>query len=113
MEVDGQEPGDRGDPPRWSMAGRFGGALQVEHAFPAVDGPEVSGKPHPDGGIAFDIGMQDQTVTPTSVLAMDSALTRAGIPHSFEQNQGGPTDKIRDGLASRVLPFFTRALVFH
>jgi S-formylglutathione hydrolase FrmB len=63
-------------------------------------------------GIAFDIGEQDQAVAPGEIMAMDSAMSRAGIPHAFETYQGDHTDKIRERLATRVFPFFTKMLVF-
>jgi S-formylglutathione hydrolase FrmB len=63
-------------------------------------------------GIAFDIGTEDRAVAPAEVMAMDSAMTRAGIPHTFETYSGTHTDKIRERLATRVMQFFTRTLVF-
>ena len=63
-------------------------------------------------GIGFDIGAQDQAVAPAEAMAMDSALSRAGIPHTFETYQGDHLNKIRERLGIRVFPFFTKMLVF-
>jgi S-formylglutathione hydrolase FrmB len=63
-------------------------------------------------GIAFDIGLQDQVVPPAEVIALDSAMTRAKIPHRFETYPGGHANRIRERLATRVMPFFTKTLVF-
>ena len=63
-------------------------------------------------GIAFDIGAQDEAVPPRDIIAMDSAFTRAGIPHTFELFEGTHTNRITERLASKVLPFFSRSLVF-
>ncbi|HEY4139594.1 MAG TPA: alpha/beta fold hydrolase, partial [Casimicrobiaceae bacterium] len=35
-------------------------------------------------GLAFDVGTHDQLVAPAQLFALDSALTRAGVAHSFE-----------------------------
>jgi S-formylglutathione hydrolase FrmB len=74
--------------------------------------PEYRGNLLRMRGIAFDIGLQDQAVPPTEVMAMDSAFRRAGIAHTFETYEGDHINKIRDRLSMRVLPFFTRTLVF-
>lgn len=63
-------------------------------------------------GIAFDIGEQDQGVAPAEIMAMDSAMSRAGVPHVFEIYQGDHVNKIRERLRDRAFPFFTRTLVF-
>jgi S-formylglutathione hydrolase len=62
--------------------------------------------------IGFDVGAQDEAVPPTELMAMDTALTRARIPHTFEIYEGTHTSGITTRLAVRVLPFFSRMLVF-
>lgn len=62
-------------------------------------------------GIAFDIGAQDEVVPPREIVAMDSAFTQAGIPHTFELFEGTHTSRIIERLATKVLPFFSRVLV--
>ncbi len=62
--------------------------------------------------IQFDIGLQDELVPPRDIAALDSAFTRAGIPHTFESYAGGHTDHVHDRFATRVVPFFSHALVF-
>ena len=61
-------------------------------------------------GIAFDIGDHDQAVPPAEMFAMDSAMRRAGVPHTFETYDGDHVSKIHDRLVQRVMPFFTRVL---
>ena len=62
--------------------------------------------------IQFDIGLQDELVPPREIMALDSAFSRAAIPHTFETFTGTHTDHTRDRLATRVLPFFSRVLAF-
>jgi len=62
--------------------------------------------------IQFDVGAQDEAVHPSEIIGMDSAFTRAGIPHTFELYQGTHTSRITERLATHVLPFFSRNLVF-
>jgi S-formylglutathione hydrolase len=62
--------------------------------------------------IQFDIGLQDELVPPSEIMMIDSAFSRAGIPHTFETYAGTHTDHVRDRLATRVLPFFSRVLGF-
>jgi hypothetical protein len=62
--------------------------------------------------IQFDIGLQGELVPPSEVMMIDSAFSRAGIPHTFETYAGTHTDRMRDRLATRVLPFFSRVLGF-
>lgn len=62
--------------------------------------------------IRFDIGAQDEAVPPHDMIAMDSAFTHAGIPHSFEIFQGTHDSRITERLAATLIPFFSRSLVF-
>ena len=63
-------------------------------------------------GFAFDIGDHDQLVPPSQIAAMDSALTRAGVSHSYETYDGDHTSAIGLRMTTRVLPFFSRTLDF-
>jgi S-formylglutathione hydrolase len=63
-------------------------------------------------GFMFDVGMSDALVAPTSLAAMDSALTRAGVRHTFETYDGDHTNRIAARLATRLLPFFSQTLDF-
>jgi S-formylglutathione hydrolase len=63
-------------------------------------------------GFMFDVGTSDQLVSLASLAAMDTALTRAGVQHTFETYEGDHTNRIAMRLALRVLPFFSRTLDF-
>lgn len=62
--------------------------------------------------VQFDIGLQDEAVPPRDIMALDTAFIRAGIPHAFETYTGAHVGHVRDRLATRVFPFFSRNLVF-
>lgn len=63
-------------------------------------------------GFMFDVGLSDQLVSPASQVAMDSALTRAGVKHTFETYDGDHTNRIAVRLSTRLLPFFSQTLDF-
>jgi enterochelin esterase-like enzyme len=63
-------------------------------------------------GLMFDVGTSDQLVAPSSLAAMDTALTRAGVRHVFETYDGDHTNRIAARLAARLLPFFSQTLDF-
>lgn len=63
-------------------------------------------------GFMFDVGTSDKLVPPSSLAAMDSALTRAGVRHVFETYDGDHTNRIAARLAARLLPFFSQTLDF-
>jgi S-formylglutathione hydrolase len=63
-------------------------------------------------GFAFDVGTTDRLVSVASLAAVDSALTRAGVRHTFETYDGDHTSRIAARLATRVLPFFSQTLDF-
>ncbi len=63
-------------------------------------------------GIQFDVGTHDEQVPPTELMAMDSVLSRASIPHTFELFDGTHTNRIGERLMTRVFPFFSRTLLF-
>jgi enterochelin esterase-like enzyme len=62
-------------------------------------------------GLALDVGTRDQEVLP-ALVQMDSALTRAGIAHTFDAFDGGHVDHIGVRLTGAVFPFFSRTLTF-
>jgi S-formylglutathione hydrolase FrmB len=63
-------------------------------------------------GFMFDVGLSDQLVSPRSLAAMDSALTKAGVRHTYETYDGDHTNRIAARLAARLLPFFSQTLDF-
>ncbi|HTE46155.1 MAG TPA: alpha/beta hydrolase-fold protein [Gemmatimonadaceae bacterium] len=63
-------------------------------------------------GFMFDVGLSDQLVSPASQAQMDSALTRAGVKHTFETYDGDHTNRIAVRLSTRLLPFFSQTLDF-
>jgi len=63
-------------------------------------------------GFVFDVGLSDQLVSPRSLAAMDSALTKAGVRHTYETYDGDHTNRIAARLAARLLPFFSQTLDF-
>jgi enterochelin esterase-like enzyme len=59
-------------------------------------------------GIAIDIGTEDGLLASNRVL--HEAMTRLRIPHGYEEYDGDHTDKVRERIETRVLPFFSRNL---
>lgn len=62
--------------------------------------------------IQLDGGRQDHAVPPGEWMHLDTVLTQAGVPHTFELFDGTHTDHIQDRLMGSVFPFFSRALQF-
>jgi S-formylglutathione hydrolase len=60
--------------------------------------------------IALDVGDQDPIGAANKDL--DQALTRLGIAHTFEVFEGNHTNRTRERLETKVVPFFTRHLTF-
>lgn len=60
--------------------------------------------------IQFDCGTSDGLLGANRLLA--EALTKAGIPHRFEEYDGDHNNRIRERVVTRVLPFFSAALAF-
>ncbi len=60
-------------------------------------------------GIAFAVGTQDALLD--SNKQFDEALKRNRIEHTFEIFEGGHTDKVRQQIETKMLPFFSRKLV--
>jgi S-formylglutathione hydrolase len=63
-------------------------------------------------GFMFDVGLSDDLVSPASQMAIDSALTRAGVRHTFETYDGDHMNRLGSRVATRLLPFFSRTLDF-
>ncbi len=63
-------------------------------------------------GFAFDVGTRDELVAPALLAQMDSAFTRAGVPHSYETYDGTHNSAIGARMITKVLPFFSRTLDF-
>jgi S-formylglutathione hydrolase len=60
--------------------------------------------------IAFDVGLQDNLITSNKQLV--EAMTRFGIPHTFETYEGDHGNRIPQRLEEKVLPFFSKVLTF-
>lgn len=61
--------------------------------------------------IGFDAGASDGLADiPVNVRALDSTLTRLGIPHFAEVYEGTHGNRIRERLERVVFPFFSRSL---
>jgi len=58
----------------------------------------------------MDCGLQDGLQT--SNKEMDEALTRLGVPHSYETYEGDHTNHVKERWAERVVPFFSNNLSF-
>src|SRR5262249_48683582 len=58
--------------------------------------------------IAMDIGLQDTLLQSNQQL--DQAMTRLGIPHTFETYEGNHNNHLADRIEGKVLPFFSRHL---
>jgi len=63
-------------------------------------------------GFMFDVGLSDQLVSPRALAAMDTALMKAGVRHTYETYDGDHTNRVAARLATSVLPFFSRTLDF-
>jgi hypothetical protein len=61
-------------------------------------------------GIAFDAGTQEVALQ-NSNRQFDEALKQNKIEHTFEVFDGGHTDKVRQQIETRMLPFFSRTLI--
>jgi S-formylglutathione hydrolase len=61
--------------------------------------------------VGFDGGSLDEVVPPRDFMRLDSAMTRAGVAHTFTLFEGTHGNRIGSQL-SRLFPFFSRSLVF-
>ena len=59
--------------------------------------------------IAIDIGTKDPLLG--SNKEVHAAMTRLRIPHLYEEYDGDHTNKVRERIESRLLPFFSKNLV--
>jgi len=60
--------------------------------------------------IALDVGLQDNLIVSNKVLV--DALTRFGVPHTFETYEGDHSSKVGQRMEEKVLPFFSQHLSF-
>jgi S-formylglutathione hydrolase FrmB len=60
--------------------------------------------------IALDVGLQDNLIVSNKVLV--DALTRFGVPHTFETYEGDHSSKVAQRMEEKVLPFFSQHLSF-
>jgi enterochelin esterase-like enzyme len=58
--------------------------------------------------IALDVGNADPLGAAN--LDLDAALTRLGVPHTFEEYEGNHTDRVRERFRANVLLFFSEQL---
>jgi enterochelin esterase-like enzyme len=63
-------------------------------------------------GLGFEIGRGDDEVPSSSVIALDTLLNAAGVPHSFELFDGTHMNRADARFTTRLLPFFSRTLEF-
>jgi len=61
--------------------------------------------------VGFEGGTQDEIVPTRDLTRLDTAMTNAGVTHTFALFEGTHTNRIGSQLL-RVFPFFSRALVF-
>jgi S-formylglutathione hydrolase FrmB len=63
--------------------------------------------------IAFDVGDQDDFAhVPLGAKQLDAVLNEYHVPHTFEEYPGTHTSAIPERIETKVLPFFTKNLVF-
>lgn len=62
--------------------------------------------------IAFDAGNDDIPAVMSGEWEFDSALSLQGIPHSYETYRGNHINRLKERLATKVLPFFSTNLAF-
>ena len=58
--------------------------------------------------IAIDVG--DKDPLGGSNVDLDKALTRLGVPHTFEQYEGDHGNRVAARFVSHLLPFFSKQL---
>lgn len=59
--------------------------------------------------LAFDVGRNDDEVSPASVMALDTVLTKAGVAHAFELFDGTHMSQVDQRFTQHLLPFFSHA----
>ena len=60
--------------------------------------------------IAMDVGLQDSLLK--SIQDFSASLDRLNIKHSFETFEGNHSDRLKNRIEQKVLPFFSANLVF-
>ena len=58
--------------------------------------------------IAIDVGTKDSSIAANRRL--HDAMTRASIPHYYEEYEGDHADKVSERVSTRLLPFFSKNL---
>jgi S-formylglutathione hydrolase len=86
-------------------------AKWTEH-FPLDMVPRSADRLKRLAGLAFDVGTRDELVPLSQLTAMDAALTRAGVQHTFDTYDGTHTSRVGERIITKVLPFFSRTLAF-
>jgi enterochelin esterase-like enzyme len=61
-----------------------------------------------DLAIAFDVGTMDNLLKANQAMA--AAMEAAAVPHVFETYPGDHNGGVRQRIASKLLPFFSRQL---
>jgi hypothetical protein len=61
--------------------------------------------------VGFEGSTHDEIVPTGDLMRLDTAMTRAGVTHTFALFEGTHVSRIGSQLQS-VFPFFSRALVF-
>jgi S-formylglutathione hydrolase FrmB len=61
-------------------------------------------------GIAFDVGTREELLK--SIREFSGVLKRNKVQHTFEEFEGDHIDKTAERIETRIMPFFSRMLVF-
>jgi hypothetical protein len=62
-------------------------------------------------GLAFDVGSRDEFPhIPLSCRAFARSLQRNRVAHTFEEYDGGHSDRVPERIETKMLPFFSRVL---
>ncbi len=61
-------------------------------------------------GIAFDVGTKEELLK--SIREFSQVLKRIKVQHTFEEFEGDHIDKVAERVETRIMPFFSRTLVF-
>ena len=86
-----------------SVLDRIAGHPDQEHLSITFDDGNIS-----DLTIAFDVGTADNLLRANQVMA--EAMERAGVKHVFEVYPGDHNGGVRQRIATKLLPFFSREL---
>lgn len=81
--------------------------------FPAAMVPRYRASLLQLRGLRFVIGTRDHLAhIPLGNRALAKALTAAGVPHRFEEDDADHHSRVREWMETKVLPFFSTALAF-